>query len=384
MESALLTLNVGSSSIKYALYKAENFENVQQANCIVKGIIELSSDHLDTTSDQTTSIEPFSIKDKIKQLLQAYPSYKVIAMIHRVVHGGQIYFDPIIINEHALHELKNFIPLAPMHMTPELSAIETLLNCYPDIPQIACFDTAFHGRRNPLDKLFAIPLDMFKSGIMRYGFHGLSYDYINHASQTLLSENEREKVIVAHLGNGASMTALENGQCVATSMGFSALDGLMMGSRCGSIDPGVLLYLLQEKHYALSDLTQLLHKQSGLLGVSGVSHDIRELEVSDHPDAHLAMDLFAYRCVKELGGLMAILGGVNSIIFTGGIGENSALIRGKILQRLSFLQLDIDCKHNHHNELKITTKDSAITVYVIPTNEEVMMAKHGMSLLQQT
>ena len=378
MSRGILTLNVGSSSVKYALYQEDSLKDFESAQCLTRGIIELHPSRI------THDVHSVSISDKIDQVLLEHSDIMVTAMVHRVVHGGQLYFDPIIIDDINFNELKNFIPLAPMHMTPELAAIDELSTRFPGIPQIACFDTAFHGNRPELDKRFALPKDLFQSGILRYGFHGLSYDYINRISQHLLDEDKRQNLIVAHLGNGASMSAIKNGQCLATSMGFSALDGLMMGSRCGAIDPGVLLYLLQEKHYEISDLNQLLHKQSGLLGVSGISHDIRELEMSDAPDAKLAMDLFAYRCAKELGALMMVMGDLDSIIFTGGIGENSATMRSKIINQLTYLHLNINTQHNHHNELKISDDQSPIDVYVIPTNEELMMAHQAYVLLTTT
>ena len=287
MTPAIMTLNVGSSSFKYAIYNAGSKFDLDSAQCIKRGVIELFSAK-DQHSHQT------KLQEEIYQLIHECADLKLLCVCHRVVHGGQLFSEPAIIDEMTLIELEKLIPLAPMHLTPEIEAIRSIQTQFPHLINIACFDTAFHHGRPNIDQLYGIPKSLSQSGLKRYGFHGLSYDYINRQLPQYFNASHTQKVIVAHLGNGASLCAINNGQCVSTTMGFSALDGLLMGTRCGQIDPGLVLHLIQQEGYGSDEVSHILHHQSGLLGVSGISHDMRELQQNPHPDAQLALDLFVY------------------------------------------------------------------------------------------
>jgi acetate kinase len=275
-----------------------------------------------------------------------------------------------------LKKIESLTPLAPLHQPHNLEAIKIIQSLYPKLPQIACFDTAFHCTQNKLATLYAIPRRLTQEGIIRYGFHGISYEYIASVLPKYIKNKANKKVIVAHLGNGSSMCAMKNRLSVATSMGFTALEGLMMGTRCGTIDPGIILYLLQEKNFSKEKISDLLYQESGLLGVSGISSDMRELQSSIHPNAIEALDLFCYRAARELSALCADLQGCDVIIFTAGIGENSAIIRKKICDKLKWLGILLDKKSNNNNEIIISQNKSKVLVAVIPTNEEYKIAQH--------
>ena len=304
------------------------------------------------------------------------PNIQLIAISHRLVHGGQQFFDATLIDTEILEQLKALIPLAPLHLPAEIHAIEALLKRVPEIPQVAYFDTAFHRTQTTLAKLLPLPRSFFDEGLIRYGFHGLSYEYI--ASQ--LSEDHGLTVVV-HLGSGASACAIKNRQSIAHSMGFSTNEGLMMGTRCGSIDPGVVLYLLEERNYSVAEVHALLFDQSGLLGVSGISADIRQLEDNDSPNAQQAIDFFCYRTAAEIGKLLPALGGINSLVFTAGIGEHSALVRQKICEQLQWLGLTLDNEANQQHKRRISSKNSKITALVIPTDEEFILAQKALTIL---
>jgi acetate kinase len=296
------------------------------------------------------------------------------------VHGGT-FQGPCLITEAIIHELMTLSSLAPLHQPHNIAAIQAIKKRAPNLTQIACFDTTFHQTQSRLARLFAIPQELSNQGILRYGFHGISYEYIASQLPELIKNKAKGKVIVAHLGQGASMCALENCQSVATSMGFTALDGLMMGTRCGSIDPGVLLYLLQEKKYSIEQINHLLYQESGLLGVSGLSSDMRVLQSSTDPKAIEAIELFCYRAVRELGSLYAHLRGCDAIIFTGGIGEHSAMVRKKIVEQLDWLGAILEEQANDDNLTFIHHKTSRVIIGVIPTQEEYMIAKHTRHIL---
>lgn len=300
---------------------------------------------------------------------------------HRVVHGGEIYNRPVIIDTKVLQQLEEFIPLAPLHQTYNLDSIKAVMKMSGDVPQVACFDTAFHRTTPPIAEKFAIPRWLSEGGVKRYGFHGLSYNYISRRLKEHNPEEAGKRVIVAHLGSGASMCALRDGKSVASSMGFTALDGLVMGTRPGNVDPGVILYLMQEKGFGAEELTQLLYKKSGLLGISGISSDMRVLLESKNPRAEEAVAVFLYRIQREIGSLAAVLGGVDSFVFTGGIGENSPVIRRRICERAAWLGVQMDMEANQAGELRIETKDSSVALWIIPTNEEFMIAHHTLRLL---
>lgn len=358
MTDAILTLNAGSSTLKWALFDS--------------GLTLLARD----------TLEHHDVSAIWRQIEASHGGVNIRAAGHRLVHGGRELSAPIVLNRDSIQTLETLIPLAPLHLEPELQIIHAVAAYDPELVQIACFDTAFHHTQHALARRFALPTSYTEEGIVRYGFHGLSYDYI--ASQLPdVTDRAEGKTIVAHLGNGASICAMENCQSVATSMGFSALDGLMMGTRSGAIDPGVLLYLIQQKQMSADAVHHLLYKESGLLGVSGISHDVRLLEQSDDPRAALALDLFCYRAACDMASLVSALGGMDTLVFTAGIGENSTLIRRKICEQNHWLGIALDAERNRAHHTRISTDDSPVEVYVIPTNEECMIAKHTARMIAE-
>ncbi|WOE74292.1 acetate/propionate family kinase [Alterisphingorhabdus coralli] len=333
----LLVLNAGSSTLKYAFYVADTLA------CLKREKLDI------TDGDYLGAIE--TILGNAENLA---------AVGHRVVHGGEEFHDPVLVTQDIYHKLEALIPLAPLHQPHNLKAIDTVIQAYPDLPQIACFDTAFHRSQPRVNQLYALPSDLSEQGIIRYGFHGLSYEYI----ASILPEHSDKadgKVIVLHLGSGASACAMLNRQSVSSTMGFTALEGLMMSTRCGTIDPGVILYLQQEKGMPLADIEALLYKQSGLLGVSGISADSRDLVGHADPKAQMAIDLFCHYAVRAIGQLAAELQGLDVLVFTAGIGENQPEIRDRITQAVSWLNPEI---------------------HVIPTNEEYIIAAHSKAVIE--
>jgi acetate kinase len=306
---------------------------------------------------------------------------RVVAVGHRVVHGGPVYAAPVLVDAAVLSALAEFVPLAPLHQPHNLLPIRVLAERRPELPQVACFDTAFHSTAPPLAQAFALPPAITDRGVRRYGFHGLSYEYI---ASVLAQHDARAaggRSIVLHLGNGASMCAMNGGKSVATTMGFTPLDGLPMGTRSGSLDPGVLLYLMQELKMNPNAIESLLYRESGLLGVSGVSSDMRELLESGEPRAKFAIDLFVYRIGRELGSLTAALGGLDAIVFTAGIGERALVVREAICRLASWLGVELDPAANAVQGPRISTASSCVAAWVIPTNEEMMIARHTQSLV---
>ena len=306
------------------------------------------------------------------------------AVGHRVVHGGLDYTKPARVDAKVLASLEKFVPLAPLHQPHNLAPIRTLLERRPELPQIACFDTAFHSTNPDVARRFALPAELHDAGVRRYGFHGLSYEYI---AQVLPEHDPRAaagKTIVCHLGNGSSMCALEGARSIASTMGFTAVDGLPMGTRSGAIDPGVLLYLMDERRMDARAIEKLLYQQSGLLGISGISSDMRRLVESPDPRAKLAVDVYLYRIRRELGSLAAALGGLDALVFTAGIGENSAAIRERICGDAAWLGVALDPVANEKGGPRISTPGSRVTAWVIATNEELMIARHTQRLLQET
>lgn len=381
-------INSGSSSIKFSLFACQ-----QKLNLLYHGEIEglFASPHL--TIFNTSHAQIFKKKiasqgheaglrtffDWFEQLSD---SISLTAAGHRVVHGGKYFFHPTLVTDDTMKAMASLNPLAPLHQPHNLEAIRIIKTIYPKLPQIACFDTTFHRSQEKLATLFAIPRKLTEEGVLRYGFHGISYEYITSVLTQHIGETGNKRVIVAHLGNGASMCAMYQRKSVASSMGFTALDGLMMGTRCGRIDPGVLLYLIQEKNYTVKEIEHLLYKESGLLGVSGISHDVRELLANSGINAQEAIDLFCYRAALEVGSLSAALKGCDALVFTAGIGENAAIIRKKICEHLIWLGIKINDKANETNSVIISDKDSKIMVSVIPTNEEYMIAQHTLSIIE--
>ena len=307
----------------------------------------------------------------------------VIAAGHRVVHGGKEYSDPQWLTPDLVTRLAAFVPLAPLHQPHNLAGIRALTAVRPDLPQVGCFDTAFHHDQPELARLFALPLIYRQEGVQRYGFHGLSYEYIAGALAEIMGTPATGRVVVAHLGNGASMCAMRDGQSVASTMGFTAVEGLPMGTRTGSLDPGVLLYLIERHGMGAKDLTNLLYKQSGLLGLSGVSNDMRELLASPDPNAKLAVDYFCYRIARELGSLAAALGGLDALVFTGGIGEHAAAVRERVCARSAWLGIGLDAAANAADGRRIDRSGSGVAVWVLPTNEELVIARHTRRLVLQ-
>ncbi|GAB2188478.1 acetate/propionate family kinase [Sessilibacter sp. MAH2] len=367
MSNVLLTLNAGSSNLKFSVYELPDLIPAEH------GKIEFDREHHNPLEK--------SLEDLITHIEENH-GHRTIKMIgHRLVHGGEEFVQPIRLDEAITDKLHELIPLAPLHLPAELSAVEFIAGHYSDIPQVACFDTAFHATQSPLYKLFALPRSLAREGVLRYGFHGLSYHYISTVIEQHVLAEHREKLVVAHLGNGASMCAMKGGKSVTTTMGFTALDGLMMGTRCGELDAGVVLYLAQAKQLDISQIETLLYKQSGLLGVSEISSDVRELEASNDERAKEALDLFCFRAAQKLAGLIPALNGIDGIIFTGGIGENSALVRAKIIESLQWLGATIDTDKNQLNQTQIHAASSQLGIYVIPTNEEWMLAKQTLTTI---
>jgi acetate kinase len=385
MKPAILTLNAGSSSIKFAVFTLED-----HCNLLYTGRIELSikqSVLLIFNSQQNKiqeqiipSVDYVFLFQKIVQWVNTV--VRLHGVGHRVVHGGLYFKQATVITKSIIKQIKQLIPLAPLHQAHNLAAIKMLAKHYPQVPQCACFDTSFHLTQKPLAKLFGLPKALTSAGIIRYGFHGLSYEYIASVLPQYIGTMGAKKIIVLHLGSGASICAMENYKSVACSMGFTVIDGLIMNTRCGTLDPGVILYLLQEKKYTVPQLQQLLYYDSGLLGVSnGISSDIRQLINNKDPDAAKAVELFCYRAACEIGRLSISLGGCNALVFTAGIGEHIAFIRQKICAYLDFWQLKLDLNQNQANTAIISAPQSSILVSVIPTNEESIIAIHTKNLL---
>jgi acetate kinase len=382
----IAVLNAGSSSIKFGVYGADD-------NMILRGRLERlgGAPSLEVSDGQGQVIEEHSWPDgamdhragtaeiirAVRDLLDA----PVAAVGHRVVHGGMKYAAPVRIDAAVIDELRGLIPLAPLHQPHNLAPIETILVGAPQLAQVACFDTAFHRAQPPLAQMFALPRRLTDAGVRRYGFHGLSYEYVAGQLARLSPELAGGRVIVAHLGNGASLCALKAGCSLATTMGFTAVDGLMMGTRCGALDPGVLLYLMDTEGLDARALEALVYRQSGLLGVSGVSADMRELRASTEPAAGEAIALFVYRVVREIGSLAAALGGLDGLVFTGGIGENDAAARADIAAGCRWLGVVVDAKRNSQGAGCISADGASIPVWVVPTDEERMIARHTRALL---
>jgi len=306
-----------------------------------------------------------------------------VAVGHRVVHGGPDYDRPTLIDENVLARLERYVSLAPLHQPHNLAPIRSIRARFPDLPQVACFDTAFHRGHDALADRYAIPEQFYAEGVRRYGFHGLSYEYVADRLKQVAPEVAAGRVIVAHLGSGASMCALAKGRSVDSTMGFTALDGLPMGTRPGQLDPGVVLYLIAEKKITPAAVEDLLYRESGLKGLSGISNDMRELLASADPRAAFAVDYFVYRAALLVGMLTAALGGLDAFVFTAGIGENAAAIRARIAERLGWLGVRIDADANAAGAGVISRRDSAVALLVVPTDEELMIARHTVALLAQ-
>lgn len=387
MIDIILVINSGSSSIKFSI-----FESDLELKLLYRGqinICESASDFQVNNSNEETVLKQTIISTKYEILFSTIlnwidklpKEYALLAVGHRVVHGGKIFTSPVFITAQIIDQLESLVPLAPLHQGHNLNAIKIINKLYPDVLQIASFDTTFHLTMNKLAKQYAIPTYLTEDGIVKYGFHGISYEYIASKLTQYIGDAADKKVIVAHLGSGASLCAMFNKKSITTTMGFSTLDGLVMNTRPGNIDAGILLYLIQFKQFSFSQLESLLYKESGLLGISGISKNMKELVASNDPKAINAVELFCYRVAMEIGSLCMALSGCDSIIFTAGIGENIPVIRQKICEYLKWLNAEIDKTANDKNSPLISTKDSKIKIGIIPTNEEYMIAKHVLSLL---
>ena len=313
-----------------------------------------------------------------------FADHRLVGVGHRVVHGGLEYATPVRLNPTVVAALEKYVPLAPLHQPHNLAPIRVLLERAPQLPQIACFDTAFHRGAPPVAQVFALPKSITDRGVRRYGFHGLSYEFIASVLPRYDARAAAGRTIVLHLGNGSSMCAMARGASVASTMGFTAADGLPMGTRCGNLDPGVILYLMDELKMDARAIEKLIYQQSGLLGMSGISSDMRTLEASDAPEAKAAIDVFVYRIGRELGSLAAALGGLDAIVFTAGIGENSASLRARVCEGAAWLGIALDAAANAAGGPRISTAGSRTSAWVIPTNEELMIAQHTRNLLART
>lgn len=390
MDDVVLVINAGSSSIKFAFYPANHPLN---DGPILRGKLEqtdASSRLIISRSGGTPEIIPAKISSNAAEqrleylagwLRSALIDYRVAGIGHRIVHGGEHHGFPIFIDDKVIASLEALIPLARLHGPHEVAAINSFAASMPGVRQVACFDTAFHHHRPQLDQMFAIPREYFAAGVRRYGFHGLSYEFIAGRLPALLGERAEGRVVVAHLGNGASMCAMLRRKSIATTMGFTALDGLMMGTRCGAIDPGVLLYAIQERGFTAHEVSDILYNESGLLGVSGLSSDMRKLEASADPNAKEAIALYVYRAVREIGALVAVLGGLDALVFTGGIGEHSHEIRAMICDKLGWIGVELDAQSNIRHENVIGTIANRTGVFAVATDEELIIAQHVLRLL---
>jgi acetate kinase len=391
MADAILVINAGSSSIKFSLF----LERSEALDLFLGGQMEgLYTTPRFKAKDATGAVvgerqwaqdEPLGHDGAITYLAsflrEQLGEHRLAAVGHRVVHGGLDYAAPVRLTADIVSRLERFIPLAPLHQPHNLTPIRLLLANRPELPQVACFDTAFHRHQPEVAQAFALPPEITERGVRRYGFHGLSYEYIASVLPEIDPRAAQGRTVVLHLGNGASMCAIQGGRSMASTMGFTAVDGLPMGTRCGNLDPGVVLYLMDELKMDARAIEKLLYQQSGLLGVSGVSSDMRALLASDEPRAKFAVELFIYRIGRELGSLAAAMRGIDALVFTAGIGEHAAPIRERICQAAAWLGVELDPAANTAGGPRISTADSRVPAWVIPTNEELMIARHTRTLV---
>jgi acetate kinase len=394
MADAIAVVNAGSSSIKFSLFAEADGGLELKARGQVESLY--TAPHFIAKNSAGARLAEKSWGDGFKLghdgaldhlvgfVRDEFGQLRLAGVGHRVVHGGTEHAQPIRVDAKILSALEKYVPLAPLHQPHNLSPIRLLLERRPELVQVACFDTAFHRAQPPVAQVFALPKWLTERGVRRYGFHGLSYEYIAQTLPNYDATAARGKAIVLHLGNGASMCAMAGGRSVASTMGFTAVEGLPMGTRCGNLDPGVMLYLMNELKMDSRAIEKLVYQQSGLLGVSGISSDMRTLEASVEPDAKIAIELFAYRIGRELGSLAAALGGVDAIVFTAGIGENSRSLRERVCSDAAWLGVELDKAANQASGPRISTPASRIAAWVIPTNEELMIAGHTQALLSGT
>ncbi len=393
MTGIVLVINAGSSSLKFSAFRPADS---QDPRLLLKGQVEgigtrprfvvrdadgtaLADVRYDSTEvsghDAAFGVVAGWLRDKSGR-------GRVTAVGHRVVHGGIDFAEPVLIDDGVLQKLEKVVPLVPLHQPANLAGIRAVRARQPQLPQVACFDTAFHHGHPELADRYALPEALYREGVRRYGFHGLSYEYIARALPSVAPEIAGGRVVVAHLGSGASMCAMKAGRSLDSSMGFSALDGLPMGTRCGGLDPGVVIYLMREKRMSANELERLLYHDCGLRGLSGLSNDVRDLLASREPAAKLALDYFVYHASRQLGALAAVLGGLDAVVFTAGIGERSPEMRARICQAARWLGLDLDGAANQAGGPRITRPDSSVSAWVIPTDEEMTIARHTLEIVR--
>ena len=391
MDDYALVLNAGSSSLKFCVYSRPLGEGWRpEARGQIDGIgtsprltakDEAGASMADQTLDASVKDGRAALDVLAGWLRARYGGTRMLGVGHRVVHGGAKYAGPCVVTPQVLEELRALVPLAPLHQPYNLAAIEVVSERLPGVPQVACFDTSFHRGQPAVAQLVPLPKDIRDAGVQRYGFHGLSYEYIASVLPEVAPDVADGRVIVAHLGSGASLCALKGRKSVDSTLGFTALDGLCMGTRPGSVDPGVILHLFQTLKLGVAEVEKLLYKQSGLLGISGISNDMRDLLDSPDPAARLAVDYFVYQAAKQIGALAAVLGGVDALVFTAGIGERSVEIRRRICEASAWLGVTLDPSANAAHGPRIATAGSRVSAWVVPTNEELMIARHTAALL---
>jgi len=392
MREPIFVINAGSSSVKFSVYETASDRSVEAgAHGQVEGIgtsprLKVAGLQGRVLADQVVDGKDYAgaiaeIHDWFKTYVGSEVALDGIG--HRVVHGGSVYSRPVVIDEQVIAGLEELVPLAPLHQPHHIAAIRAFASIAPKVPQVACFDTAFHYSQPPLAREFALPRELSAKGIRRYGFHGLSYEYIVAKLPEVAPAHANGKIIVAHLGNGASMCAINEGRSIATTMGFTPVDGLPMGTRTGTLDPGIILFLLRQEGMDANTIEHLIYERSGLLGVSGLSSDMRTLLTSGAPAAKEAIDLFVYRIGRELGSLVAALGGLDALVFTGGIGENAAEVRARVCAPAKWIGIALDEAANSRNGLLISAPASAVSVWVVPTDENLMVARHTRQLLDR-
>ncbi|MQW01188.1 acetate/propionate family kinase [Sinorhizobium medicae] len=388
---AVLVVNAGSSSLKFQIFGIAGGGLQRQVRGKIDGIgthPHLKASNADGTDLVDRALDSSTVRDlptaiaEARNWLAGVDGIELRAIGHRVVHGGPDYVRPVLIDAAVLERLASYQHLAPLHQPNNLAPIRLAMDINPDVPQVACFDTAFHRGRAEHTDCYALPHAFYEDGIRRYGFHGLSYEYIAERLREVAPDIAGGRVIVAHLGSGVSMCALKDGRSVETTMGFTALDGLPMGTRPGQLDPGVILYLLTHHGMSAQEISDLLYHDAGLKGLSGISNDMRELSASEDPRASFAIDHFVHRCSLHAGMLAAALGGLDAFVFTAGIGENSAMVRARIAERLDWLGAELDAKANDTGAPVVSRAGSRVSLHVIPTDEELMIARHTLALLR--
>jgi acetate kinase len=390
VNETILVINSGSSSIKFGLYQTEHkcLSRICQGKIEINGSSSLFQvkddlDHLLQNKHIHVSCHENAIEILLKWLETYTSGQQLVAIGHRVVHGGTKFDRPALVNEQTIEWLQQLVPLAPLHQPDNLAGIKVLQNLQPGLRQVVCFDTTFHRTMPDEEQIYALPSYLTDKGIRRYGFHGLSYEYIAQILPNHMGDRAEGRIVVAHLGNGASLCALNHRRSVATTMGFTPLEGLPMGTRSGNIDPAVLLYLMREQRMDYDDLTELLHFHSGLLGISGISADMRTLLASEDPRAKQAVDLFVWQVCRHIGAMVATLEGIDGLIFTAGIGEHAPQIRTRICARLKWLAIELDESANQANATCISTIGSHVNVLVLPTDEEIIIAHHTLQFITE-